>query len=246
MGNASLTKPLAIIPARGGSKRFPRKNIALLNGKPLVAYAIEAALDSGIFDTVCISSDDDEILAVAADYRNVMPLKRPPELAGDKITNYAVCDYLIDYFAGEGKIFDAFGHLMVTNPLRTGKDVRAGWESFCASDADFLMSLGPYPHPPQWACRIADGYVERFFGDKYARRSQDLETLYLHNSAFVFARVDSFMELGDWYKGRVKAFTMPAERSVDIDHPLDLKWAEFLLQQETQDKTAAMVTREEK
>jgi len=120
-------KPLAIIPARGGSKRFPRKNIAILAGKPLIAYAIEAARDSRIFDLVCVSSEDDEILEIAAEWGAQAVLKRPAELADDRTSLKEVCAYLLESFSLQGRKYQEFGLLLVTSPLRTSANLREAY-----------------------------------------------------------------------------------------------------------------------
>ena len=107
-------KPLAIIPARGGSKRFPRKNVAILAGKPLIAYAIETAQESEIFDLVCVSSEDDEILSIAEKWGAQRVLKRPAELAKDHASLKEVCVHLLEDFAMQGRKYLEFGLLLVS------------------------------------------------------------------------------------------------------------------------------------
>ena len=116
---AALQKPLCIIPARGASKRFPRKNIALLAGEPLLGYAIRAAMESHVFDLVCVSSEDDEILKIAERLGAEAVLKRPHDLAGDRVPLKEVCIHLLEMFFQEGREYSEFGLLLVTNPLRT-------------------------------------------------------------------------------------------------------------------------------
>jgi len=222
-------RPVCIIPARGGSKRFPRKNIAPLNGKPLIAYAIEAAVKSQVFETVCVSSDDDEILSVAKKYGADLPLKRPEEFSGDKVQLKQVCLYLLEKFAEEGKPYDSFGLLLPINPFCTADDIRKAYQLFTTKDANYVMSLTRCSHPPQQSVCIKDGYVKSYFGDEHFCRSQDLEPLYLENGSIFFGKTDVFRQEKEFYGSKVVAHIMPPERSVDIDSPLDLKWAEFLM-----------------
>ena len=225
----AMNKPLCIIPARGGSKRLPRKNIALLAGKPLLAYAVEAALESNIFDQVCVSSDDDEILGIAQTYNSILALKRPPELATDIAQVRHVCAYLLEDFADQGQVYAEFAVLLVTNPFRTAQDIRAAYDIFKVEDANYVMSLVPYSHPPQRAVWAPHGLVEPYFGFQYMKQTQLLEPLYRHDGSVIFARSEVFLKEREFYGTKAVPYFISPERSVDIDNPLDLAWAEFLL-----------------
>ena len=222
-------RPLAIIPARGGSKRFPRKNIALLAGKPLIAYAIEAALKSNVFDLVCVSSEDDEILRLAEKHGAQLALKRPIELSDDWTPLKKVCEYLLRHFKEKGKEYSEFGLLLTTNPLRTSQDLKNAYKIFKAKDANFCMSLVEYAHPPQRAVWIQSGLVQPYFGSQHMAQVQLLEPLYRHDGTIIFGKTKAFFETGEFYSEKVVPYIIPAERSVDIDNPLDLAWAEFLM-----------------
>lgn len=222
-------RPLCIIPARGGSKRFPRKNVAPLAGKPLLAYAIEAALDSGIFDVVCVSSDDGEILEVARRHGAQLVLKRPAALATDTCPVKQVCAYVLEDLAVQGREYVEFAVLLTNNPLRRAGDVRAAYEIFRREDANYVMSLVPYSHPPQRAVSVAEGCVKPYFGLEYMTQTQRLDPLYRHDGSVIFAKARVFLREREFYGTRVVPYFVPAERSVDIDSPLDLAWAEFLL-----------------
>jgi CMP-N-acetylneuraminic acid synthetase len=224
-------KALCIIPARGGSKRFPRKNVALLNGKPLVSYAIETALGSNVFDAVCVSSDDDEILDIARNYGATIARKRPAELATDTAQVRHVCKHLLETLAVEGANYTILAVLIPTNPLRTAADVRTAYEQFVKSDANYLLSLVPFSHPPQRALWTPEGFVEPYFGDQHMKQAQLLDTLYRHDGSIILARTTVFLAEFErnFYGSRVMPYFVPPERSVDIDNPFDLAWAEFLL-----------------
>jgi CMP-N-acetylneuraminic acid synthetase len=225
-------KPLAIIPARGGSKRFPRKNVAILAGKPLIAYAIEAARESKIFDLVCVSSEDDEILDIAEKWGAQTVLKRPAELADDSASLKEVCVHLLEDFALQGRKYSEFGLLLVTNPLRTASDLRKSYELFKKENASLCMSVVPFSHPPQRAVRVSpkSGLVESYFGIENMTQTQSLEPLYRHDGSIIFAQSEIFLKTGEFYGPGVVPYFIPPERSVDIDSPLDLAWAEFLLE----------------
>jgi CMP-N-acetylneuraminic acid synthetase len=224
-----LDRPLCIIPARGGSKRFPRKNVSLLAGKPLLAYAIEAAVGSDVFDLVCVSSEDEEILNTARQYNAQCVLKRPENLAGDGVQLKEVCTYLLQSFQDQGRFYKEFGLLLVTNPLRIAQDIRDAYEIFKREKANYCMSLVPYAHPPQRAVWVNAGVVLPYFGSKYMKQSQLLEALYRHDGSVIFAKTRAFLEEKEFYGSKVVPYFMPSDRSVDIDAPLDLAWAEFLM-----------------
>jgi len=224
-----ILKPLCIIPARGGSKRFPRKNIALLAGKPLLGWAVEAAKNSGVFDAVLVSSEEEEILALGRGFGADVTVKRPAQLADDNTQLKTVCKYILENLASEGKVYKEFALLLTTNPLRSALDIKRAYEIFTQSDADFLMSLVQLTHPPQRAVMIEQGYVAPYFGLENMKQAQLLPPLYRHDGSFIFARTEPYLKAGEFYGRKVLPYIIPAERSVDIDSPLDLKWAEFLL-----------------
>jgi CMP-N-acetylneuraminic acid synthetase len=226
---SSIRRPLCIIPARGGSKRLPRKNIALLAGKPLLAYAIEAALESGIFAKVCVSSEDEEILEVGRECGAHLALTRPPELATDTVQVKQVCLHLLEIFIAQGQSYREFGVLLVTNPLRTAQDIKAAYELFQHQAANYVMSLVPYSHPPQRAVWVPHGYIEPYFASQYMKQTQLLDQLYRHDGSIIFAKSEVFLREQEFYGSKAVPFFMPLERSVDIDSPLDLAWAEFLI-----------------
>ena len=223
-------KPLCIIPARGGSKRFPRKNIALLNGKPILSYVIAAARESEVFDSVCVSSDDAEILKIAKESGADRLLERPPELALDTARVPHVCTSVLKTLAAEGHSYDAFAVMLPTSPLCTGEDVRAAYNIFTQGKANYVPSVIEYDEPPQAALSIEGEYLQSFFTtDGLTKRSQDLKKLYYIDGSVLFARTDIFLKEGDFCGSKSVPYFIPPERSVDIDTPLDLLWAEFLL-----------------
>ena len=224
-----VDKPLCIIPARGGSKRFPRKNIALLAGKSLLSYAIESALESKIFSEVCVSSDDEEILGIANDYDGILALERPEELATDTAQVKEVCLYLLKYFADRGKVYTEFAVLLTTNPFRTAKDIQRAYDIFKRADANYVMSLVPYSHPPQRAVWAPNGVAKPYFGANYMKQTQFLDRVYRHDGSIILGRSEVFFREREFYGTKVVPFFISPEKSVDIDSPLDLAWAEFLL-----------------
>nr|HDN00199.1 acylneuraminate cytidylyltransferase family protein [Deltaproteobacteria bacterium] len=225
----SGSRPLCIIPARGGSKRLPRKNIAPLAGKPLLAYTIDAALESEVFDLICISSEDKEILETARNYGVHLALKRGAELSTDTTQVKHVCAHVLEDLASRGQVYDEFAVLLVTNPLRTSQDIKDAYQIFKQKDANYVMSLVPYSHPPQRAVWVPNDYVEPYYGRQYMKQTQLLDTLYRHDGSIFFGRSEVFLRERELYGTKTVPYFIPPERSVDIDNPLDLAWAEFLL-----------------
>lgn len=148
-----IRKPLAIIPARGGSKRLRRKNIALLDGKPLIVWTIEAASASGIFDNIRVSSEDQEILKIASS-AGALPLERPRDLSQDHVT---LAQFLAETLKNSD--YKARGYtdlylLLPTSPFRRAATIKNAWEFYLHTSAAGLMSVVDAPHPPQWALTI--------------------------------------------------------------------------------------------
>lgn len=217
---------ICIIPASGASTRFPKKNIALLYGKPLLAYAVEAALKSNVFESVYVSSEDDNILNIALRY-GATPLVRSPELASDRAQIRHVC---LDILG----VIDCkeFGVLGIPNPLRTAKDIKDAYVIFKHSDADCLMSVSKFKHPPQRAVWIPDGFVEPYFGVEHMRRAQKLEPLWRCDGSIIFAETIGFKEVEDFYKMLIVPYFTPEDRSVDIDYREELEWVRWKLDYE--------------
>ena len=221
-------KPVCIIPARGGSKRFPRKNVAILAGKPLLAYAVEAAVESEVFDMVCVSSEDREILDVARKY-GATAIEREEELATDQAQVRHVCASLLESFIANGRHYESFAVLLVTNPLRNAQDIRDAYNIFKLDRGNYVMSMVPFSHPPQRALCEKDGYLEPYFGLKYMKQTQLLDPLYRHDGSVIFGKTGVFLREREFYGSKVVPFYIPIDRSVDIDSPNDLLLAEFLL-----------------
>lgn len=231
----SIKKPLCIIPAKGTSKRFKRKNIAILAGKKLLSYSIESALDSGIFEKVCVSSEDKEILDTAKEYNGVLALKRPDELSTEFVEVRHVCKYILESFSKEGNKYESFCILLPTSPLRNKKDIIDSYKIFKEKDAECLMSVVAFSHPPQRAVYVKDGYVQPYFGVENMKPAQKLEKLYRHDGSILFCKSESFFKTDGFYENKILPYFIPEERAVDIDGPLDLKWAEFLLSEYKKD-----------
>lgn len=216
-------KPICIIPASGASTRFPKKNIALLNGKPLLAYTIEAAIASNVYSEIYASSEDDEILSIA-EHWGATPLLRPVSLSSDRAQVRHVCMHILETIPCE-----EFGVLGIPNPLRTAKDIKDAYYIFKQSNAEFLISVSEYAHPPQSALWVLDGYLEPYFDVKYMQRSQLLDTVYRCDGSIKFLKTTAFRRNGDFFGLRTIPFMTPKERSADIDYIEDLEWVKWKL-----------------
>jgi CMP-N-acetylneuraminic acid synthetase len=224
---------LGVIPARGGSKSVPRKNIALVHGKPLIAYTIEAAQRSRLLTHFLVSSDDVEIIAVARQYGAPAPFVRPAELATDTAPSLPVVQHAVGEMERlHGITYDYVVLLQPTTPLRLPGDIDAALEKLAATGADSVISVcdvGAY-HPARMRQIIDDRLVELPIREpKEMARRQDLPPIYIRNGAIYAVKRDVVM-LGNTMSGvDCRAYIMPEERSVNVDSKLDLLLAEILL-----------------
>lgn len=221
-------RPLALVPARASSKRFPRKNVALLGGRPLLAWTIEPALASELFDAVWVSSEDAEVRAVA-ERLGAATLARPERLAGDRVTVADVCHDALEELARRGQHFDVVYVLIPTTPFRTPAAIRAAWRRFVASDADGLLSIVEMEHTPQYAYVERDGWARPWLPAVADAPRPDLETTYRHDGGHLIVRADVVRRTRRLLGERTLAHRVRPEEAVDINWPLDLEWAEFLL-----------------
>ncbi|MEQ1861196.1 MAG: acylneuraminate cytidylyltransferase family protein [Chthoniobacteraceae bacterium] len=219
---------VCLIPARGGSKRIPRKNLLPLGGKPLLAYAIDNARDSGCFDEIVVSSDDAEILALAE--RCGVRADRRPESLSDDMTKFV--DVLAEFLSRESR-FTHFAGLLPTCPFRTADDVRAAMAlSFAHPDA-FIVGVTAYDFPPQLAltCDAATSALTMREPETYktTTRSQSLGTLHHPNGSIYCGRVERYLSLGTYFEPPLVGYAMPPERSFDIDYPYQFEIAEAMM-----------------
>ncbi len=225
-----LKRALGLIPARGGSKRLPRKNIRLLGGKPLIAYSIDAAIESGCFDTILLSSDDDEILAVADDYEAVTAHQRPAELAGDTVKVVDLVSHVVAQDGYKGQ-YDVIGLLLPTCPFKDGLDIQAGFD-LLTEDVDTVISVTEYSFPPHFQVSFKDGLNELTLSEALNSgntRSQDQPKAYHPNGAFYLSWWEAFQQNQSFFRGTVAGVAMSALKSVDIDEERDFQYAQFLI-----------------
>jgi len=214
---------LAIIPARGGSKRIPRKNIRDFLGKPIIAYSIETALESGLFDEVMVSTEDDEIAEVAKRYGAVVPFMRSTKNADDYATLADVIEEVKKQYLKETKFFDYTCCILPTAPMITINDLRKGYSLIQEEGVDSVRPVVEFPYPIQRAIRMKEGGFIDMFNSRYKRtRSQDLEPAYYDAGQFYWTK---------WGKqlmsDRRKAFKISSKFVQDIDNKEDWDLAEM-------------------
>lgn len=220
---------LCVIPARGGSKRIPRKNIKLFCGKPMIAWSIEAALQSGCFDQVVVSTDDFEIAEVALKFGAQVPFTRPAALSDDHTGTTAVVAHAISWFKAQGNTPKEVCCLYATAPFVIAEDLRASLKMLTESGADYAFSVTSYSFPVQRAIRItAQGRVEMFNPDYFHTRSQDLEDAYHDAGQFYWGRANAWLESKVIFARDSVAVQLPRYRVQDIDTIEDWQVAEFL------------------
>jgi CMP-N-acetylneuraminic acid synthetase len=222
-----------MIPARGGSKRLERKNVSDISGKPLIAYTIEAAVESDIFDRVIVSTEDDEIASVADEHGADIPFTRPMELASDTAQVVDVTDHTLNFFDEQGVEFDRLAVLLPTTPLRTADDLVNAYERFDSHpDAEFLMCVTDYQFSPFEALHeVDDGMLEKYWDHEYLEmRSQERPDLVVDNGSAYIMDVEAYERERTFYGSSLIGYYMPPERSIDVDEKFDLDLAEFLLQ----------------
>lgn len=230
-----MMKNLAIVPARGGSKRLPGKNKAILGGKPLVQHTLDAVLNSGVFDTVILSSDDQDILDIGASIEGVTPEKRDASLAGDKVKVIDLIKQIADR-PGYAEQYAKIGLFLPTCPFRTAKHISEGYKLL--SEDDFsVVSVCEMGDPVQLTLTIDEEQVmnpEALLSPSPLvtghTRSQDFQTYYRVNGGFYIAWLEKFRQVDNFFQGRVKAYVMERINSADIDNQIDMDWASHLLE----------------
>jgi len=229
MSNQARFKPkvLGVIPARGGSKGVPRKNIREVAGKPLIAYTIEAALKS-VVERVVVSTDDPEIARVAKECGAEVPFIRPAELARDGVVTELPIMHAVQFVEEHGYRPDIVVQLFPTNPLRTAGDIDLAIEKLIETRADAVITVNAVIEHPNWMVRLEGDKVRRISAKPIGQR-QDQEALYIFNAAVIATKRDVLMNEEDIFKKDCRAIVIDRERAVDINTELDMLVAEALL-----------------
>lgn len=218
---------IAVIPARGGSKRIPRKNIKIFHGKPMLAWSIETAAKSLCFEKIVVSSDDHEILEIAEKY-GAIPLLRQSNLAGDETPTFPVVSEAINACINLGWQFKFACCIYPCSPFTAPKDLSSSLDLLNKSNANFMFPICTYSHPIQRALRRDDEGVVRFVDQSFElSRTQDLEVNYYDAGQFYWGRANAWLD-GDRMHSGAAGIIFPAWRFVDIDTMDDWKRAEIL------------------
>jgi len=217
---------LAIIPARGGSKGIPRKNIKLLAGKPLIAWTIEEAKKSKYIDRLILSSEDDEIIRVAKEWGCEVPFIRPEELAQDNTPGVEPVIHAINIL---NEKYDYVCLLQPTSPLRKDEDIDGCIEKCIINKSESCVSITEVNNHPYWMYEIEDDKLISLYNDKNILRRQDLPKVYTLNGAIYFSKISNLMKIRKFVDNKTIGFKMNVESSIDIDTKLDFNIAELLL-----------------
>jgi len=219
---------LAVIPARGGSKRIPRKNIRIFHGKPMIGYAIAAAIASELFDHVIVSTDDDEIAQVAREFGAEVPFMRPPELADDHTPTVPVIAHAITACQNMGWDLHEVCCIYPGVPFISTKDLRTAHEQLLTTGSQYVFPVTGFPSPFQRAlCRLPDGSVKPFQPEYAGTRTQDLEPGYFDVGQFYWGKTSAWLQGLNLHLNGV-TLIIPEWRVVDIDTPADWARAELL------------------
>jgi CMP-N,N'-diacetyllegionaminic acid synthase len=222
---------IAIIPARSGSKGLLNKNIKLLNGKPLLAYTIEAARDSNLFDEIYVSTDSIEYAKIAHEWGANVPFLRNDKLSTDIASTWDVVKDAIIKYEEIGKEFDNIVLLQPTSPLRKSEDIINGFNTFKNKNANAVVAVCEVDHSPLWCNTLPeDNSLENFLNqDLINVPRQSLQTYYRINGALYIVNRDYLLSTDNIYTEKCYAVLMPKERSIDIDDVSDFKVAEALI-----------------
>ena len=222
---------LGLIPARGGSKGIPNKNLYPIYDKPLIAYTIEAAAKSELLTDLIVSTDSDEIARVAKEYNASIPFMRPAELASDNSGAKEVVEHAIDYYAEQGKSFDFIVYLQPTSPLRTTEDIDAAIDMIVNNQADSLVSVMDVPHQFGLDSLMVehDGLVKATVDKGQYRRQDKLHYVARNGPAILITKPETLKKYDSLYGESILSYKMPSNRSADIDDVDDIDYVRWLI-----------------
>jgi len=219
---------LAIIPARGGSKGLPKKNVKLLQGKPLIAWTIENALKSRYIDSIFVSTDDGEIAEISREY-GAGVLERPEELSTDETSTTEVILNVLKIKKMREDSKDILIILQPTSPRRNFTDIDNAIKLFSSNNCESVISVCESAHPPYWSFELDGLFLKPMFDEKYLRmRRQELKITYVPNGAIYILKSNTLQRNKKLYSKDIIPYVMPVERSVDIDNEMDFTIAELL------------------
>ncbi|QOV62492.1 pseudaminic acid cytidylyltransferase [Kosakonia pseudosacchari] len=220
---------VAIIPARGGSKRIPHKNIKEFCGKPMIAWSIEAAQQSGVFDRIIVSTDDEKIAAVARQYGAEVPFMRPEELSNDFAGTIPVIRHATEWLSNQGCIVDFVCCIYATAPFIQFEDIVHGLHIIREQQSDYAFTITRFPYPIQRALKVSDEQrISMFSPEMFHVRSQDLEESWHDAGQFYWGTSTAWLNEKPIFSADSRAIELPRERVQDIDTPEDWQVAEWL------------------
>lgn len=220
---------LAVIPARGGSKRIPRKNIKMFAGKPMIAWSVESAIKSGCFDRIIVSTDDEEIASVARGCGAEVPFMRPAELSDDHTATIPVIAHAIQWHQQNGQSPSEVCCIYATAPFVSSLDLRSGLDLLQAQGCDYAFSVTSFAFPIQRAIRItADSRVEMLDATQFNTRSQDLEEAFHDAGQFYWGRAEAWLSGMPIFSAGAAPVVLPRHRVQDIDTQEDWERAEWM------------------
>lgn len=220
---------IAVIPARGGSKRIPGKNIRPFCGLPMIAWPIREAIRSGCFDSIIVSTDSPDIATVARAHGADVPFMRPDQLSDDHTGTVPVIHHAIEWHAAQGKLPDEICCIYATAPLVRAHDILNGLERVTSGGFDYAFSVTSFAFPIQRALRLtAKGGIEMFWPENQNRRSQDLEEAYHDAGQFYWGRREAWLAEQPIFSASAAPVVLPRHRVQDIDTEEDWERAEWL------------------
>jgi pseudaminic acid cytidylyltransferase len=220
---------IAVIPARGGSKRIPRKNIKPFCGKPMIAWSIEVARASGLFDHIVVSTDDAEIAEVAKVHGAEVPFMRPAALSDDHTATSPVVVHAMERYREHGHMPDPVCCIYATAPFVTAADLQRGLQTMTDTGSDFAFSVTSYAFPIQRAIKLTqEGRVEMFQPENFNTRSQDLEEAWHDAGQFYWGRAEAWLTGKPIFSANAAPVMLPRHRVQDIDTPEDWVRAEWM------------------
>ena len=222
-----MKKMIAIIPARGGSKRILRKNIKEFLGDPIIKYSIDAAIKSKIFDEVMVSTDDTEIAEVAISCGAKVPFMRSPETADDHSTTADVIKEVLSRYKDNGKDFDQCCCLYPTAPFITQTKLKYAYQKLVEKDADSVVPVVRFSFPIQRSFKLEEGLLKMNWPEHLNTRSQDLPPAYHDSGQFYFFRVKAFLKANSLFMENTVPYELPESEVQDIDNEEDWKLAEI-------------------
>lgn len=218
---------LAIIPARGGSKRIPKKNIRDFLGKPIIVYSIEAALQSGLFSEVMVSTDDKEIEDVSINYGAKVPFMRSEANSNDFAGVGDVVGEVLEWYKANKKTFDNICCILPTAPFILPGRIKEAYNMLLTKNYDSVFPVVRFSYPVQRALKLNNGTVEMFQPENFPKRSQDLEPAYHDSGTFYWMKTEEFIKQKRFFAARSGAIVLPETEVQDIDSEEDWKMAEM-------------------